>query len=742
MTAVILALTAACKTTQTPQSSDAILFKVGEEPVSTEEFLYVFNKNNYNDSVQNRQAAEDYLKLFINFKLKVKEARNMGLQHTSEFVQEFETYRDELAKPYLTETRVTASLVEEAYQRMKTEVNASHILIRVDENASPQDTLKAWETIREVYQKATSGDDFSELAQQYSQDPSARNNQGKLGYFSSMQMVYPFENAAYETPQGQVSEPFKTRFGYHILKVWDKRPSQGKLKTSHIMLRATSGISEQDSIKARNKIYEIYKLLQNGEDWNKLCAQFTEDLSSKPNNGALPWFGTGGLVPEFEQAAFALQNIGDFSAPVKTAYGWHIIKLDDKKDLEPFDQVKPELTERVKRDSRSSLSQQVLVQRLKKENGYKESSRQAELLKQLSENMEITDEWQVKDDSIFMSQALFHIGQKPYLMADFVNFLEEQPLPQSPQEPYDQLFSQKYQDYVNTSLVEFEKSQLSEKYPDYRMLVKEYEEGILLFQLMDEKVWTKAVRDSAGLEAYYQQHKENYRWKERAKATILNAANQEVLMQARDYLDQQFINIPASERYVEFETGQSVLTPPQEQILQGVANQLVSKAGASIQIKAHPEQQDYAQLIRIYLTDLNIPQASILLKINDQQTNAVELSLITTSKEVLEDIFNKQSSLTLQVEEGNFEKGVQEVLNKVSWAPGTYQLEHNDRYYLIEIEEILPDAYKSLHENRGTVISDYQDFLEKKWIKQLKEKYPVTIDQKELEKLYKKIEQA
>ncbi|MGD1894784.1 MAG: peptidylprolyl isomerase, partial [Cyclobacteriaceae bacterium] len=248
--------------------SEAVLFTSANDTVFADDFLYVFHKNRIVDSTTARtsesveQAVKEYLDLYVNFRLKVNAAEEAGLDQKESFQQELAQYREQLAKPYLIENRVTEQLIEDTYERMKQEVRASHILIEVPEDASPSDTLKAYQLADSLRTLALNGTSFSMLAEQYSSDPSAAANGGDLNYFSALQMVYPFEKAAYNTEVGSISQPVRTRFGYHIIKVQDKCPSQGKVKVAHIMIRPGGN---NDST-ARQKARQVYEQLRTGAD--------------------------------------------------------------------------------------------------------------------------------------------------------------------------------------------------------------------------------------------------------------------------------------------------------------------------------------------------------------------------------------------------------------------------------------------------------------------------------------------
>src|SRR5688572_29691197 len=311
-------LVTSCKTSKEAATQQLVLETIASTPVYTSEFQYVYNKNNANaENAYSKASIDEYLNLYTNFKLKVMEAEARGLDTTDAFRRELEGYKQQLAQPYLTEKSVTDKLVREAYDRMKKEINASHILINVNPDAEPKDTLAAYNKIADLRKRALGGEDFEKLAKEFSEDPSAKENGGKLGYFTALQMVYPFEDAAYKTDKGQISQPVRTRFGFHILKVNDIRDAQGEIKVSHIMVRATPNMPKADSAEAKRKVDEIYKRVQKNENWDKLASQFSEDAGSANNGGDLPWFGTGRMIPSFEDAAFKLQKPGDISIPVQ-----------------------------------------------------------------------------------------------------------------------------------------------------------------------------------------------------------------------------------------------------------------------------------------------------------------------------------------------------------------------------------------------------------------------------------------
>ena len=366
---ITLLITIGCSSIQTNKSTidtndtNSLFQLKNGMTVYTDEFEYVYRKNNFNnEKASTKTDIQEYFDLYIIFKQKVQAAKNLGQDTTKEFLTEFNSYKESLANSYINSKDLTEKLVQEAYDRYKEEISAAHILIRL---LNEEDTLTAYRKIDSIRQLAIEGADFTTLAKNNSEDPTAANNGGDLGYFTSMKMVYPFESAAYNTPVGNISEIARTRFGYHILYIKDRRISQGEISTSHIMIRTSPGDNAKKQEISRNKIFEIHDQLNNGVSWDQLCKQFSEDQNTRNKSGKLPPFGTGQMPPTFYQAASDLQKIGQYSDPITTSFGWHIVRLDGKLPIKDYDTMKPIIKNHISRDERATISQQALIRKLK-----------------------------------------------------------------------------------------------------------------------------------------------------------------------------------------------------------------------------------------------------------------------------------------------------------------------------------------------------------------------------------------
>jgi peptidyl-prolyl cis-trans isomerase SurA len=518
------------------QQKDEVIMTVKGKPVYKSEFENIYKKNNKDVNVS-KEALDEYMVLFTNFKLKVTEAEELGMDTVRKFRDELDGYRKQLAKPYLVDNNLNDNLIMEAYERLKTEIRASHILVKCDPEATPEDTMKAYKKAMSIRDKVMKGD-FAAVASTpgISDDPSAVKNKGDLGYFTSMQMVYPFETACYKLKVGEVSMPVRTRFGYHIIKVVDKRPSRGQIRVAHIMIVAKADDPAEKHENARKKAEEILAKVKAGEDFAALANQYSEDQSSARKGGELPIFGSGRMVPEFEDAAFALAKDGDVSGVIKTNYGYHIIKRLELKMLEPFDEKKAELKQKIQRDSRSFLPRKSFIVKLKTKYNYADLNKKKDLATfyTVVDTSIFDNEWKL-EKAKGLEKPLAKFADKTITQKDFAMYLWKNQHKQKNQD-IKTYINQQYENFMGDELVNYEDSKLEEQYPEFRALMKEYRDGILLFDLTDKKVWSKAVKDTAGLREYYDKNKMNYMHPERYDVVIYTCKDAELAKKVRGEL--------------------------------------------------------------------------------------------------------------------------------------------------------------------------------------------------------------
>lgn len=635
-----------------------VLMTIAEEPVTVKEFMDVYGKNNVNNQVIDQKSLEEYLELYINFKLKVKEAESLKMDTAKAFLEELEGYRKQLAKPYFTNEKVSEALLKEAYDRKLQDVRASHILLRLDKNALPEDTLRVYQKAMELRKRILAGEDFADVAAEASEDPSARDreeipgkqsfrpgNKGDLGYFSVFDMVYPFENGAYNTPVDEISMPVRSDFGYHLIKVTERSPATGTIEVAHIYLSLPINAPDSLDQEKSERIQRIYEEIQGGMKFEEAVKAYSEDRGSAQRDGKLSKFTVNRIVPEFVETVKTLE-VDEISKPVRTVYGYHIIKLIGTEAPGSFEEEKAKLSERLAKDSRAQKSEQAVIAQIKKENGFKANEANLHSFISQLDSTFVSGKWEASE-GLSNDNSLFKLGKKNYTNTDFIAFVKSK---QSKQENLNaaQYARQLFAQFTDQSCLDYEDSQLERKYPEFAALMEEYRDGILLFDLMDKEVWSKAVKDTTGLEAFYEAHKNNYMWGERADATVYT------------------IN----------------------------------------------KEDDVAHVKAILETGL--------------------------SDEALLKRLDQDSIRSVRIKTGKFEKGDNNFVDMTEWKTGlSDELKTNvDKgSVFVRIHKVLAPEPKALDEARGIITSDYQTELEKQWVNRLREKYPVTVNQKIFDKV-------
>jgi peptidyl-prolyl cis-trans isomerase SurA len=494
------------------------LITIDGEKTSVAEFKRVYEKNL--DAIDNEEAKSitKNLDLYINYKLKVREAYRIKLDTLTSYKKEINTYKNQLASPYLRDTTLINKLVEDAYFRTKNEVKAKHILIRMPKDASPKDTLIAYNKIFNLRERILKGENFEAIAAEFSDDRSAKNdaktgrkgNGGNLGYFNAFKMVYPFENAAYSTEIGKISMPFKTQFGYHIMQVDDMKESKGSIEAAHILIKDTTTVSE-------SKINDIYTKLKNKQSFEDLAKQYSDDTGSKDSGGKLGRFEAGRMVKPFSDAAFALENTNDFSKPFKTRFGWHIVKLIKKHPVASFDEMKKDLKTRIKKSSRMKLSKTAIINKLKKDYTITESEEAKKILNR-------KDLRKIDKDSL--QNAIITINDKEITQETFIKFIKNRR-----NVPVYELF----RTFKEDQIIDYYKENLIYTEPEYAHTLKEYEDGLLLFELMQNKIWTKSSKDTIGLKKYFETNAANY------KSDDLKSVKGQVINDYQNFLEKNWI---------------------------------------------------------------------------------------------------------------------------------------------------------------------------------------------------------
>ncbi len=617
--------------------NDKTLMTVAGKQVSAGEFIRMYKKS---AEPGKPPDTDTYLQQYITFKLKVADAVKEGLDTTKAFRNELNGYRNQLAQNYLTDAQTKEKLLAKTYQRSLTEINAWHILIACPEGAKPEDTLNAWQKASAVRERIIQGEPFEQVARGTSDDPSVKINGGNLGYFTVFQMIMPFEDAAYSLKKGAISEPVRTPYGYHIIMVADKRASKGKILVAHIMKASPPGTGEKEAKQAEESINAIYKELGEGASFSKLAEKYSDHKESASQGGKLNWFGTGEIISDFSEAAFSLTDTGKYTKPVRTLYGWHIIKLLDRKAPGTFEETKSYLESKINQSYLNSLSKKSFVEKLKKDYKFKINQPAFAWFTENTDTLIIRG--LAKFDRTRMpSGNLYSFANQSITTKDFASYIERRGSMIVTDDPV-YFINKSIEARISDQIIKYENSILEKKYPDFRYLMNEFHDGILLFEISSRKVWNKVQEDSAGLKQYYEDHKQNFLTKKG--------------IEAKTYI-------------------------------------LKSDRGGKTLFSAYKRYSRKPDTDNLMLNK-----------------------------------FNKKNDSLLVITERKWFAGDDPEIDKIQWIPGYRSVKINNFPAVILIKKIIEPAPLPFKEVQGEMMTGYQEYLENEWIRQLKEKYPVKID--------------
>lgn len=490
------------------QQEDYVMLRIDGKDVMRSEYEYIMNKNISNGAEMGETLNDSaQLEMFINYKLKVMEAESQGLDTTRQFIREFSQYRAQLASPYLTDDSLNQRLFREAYDHFHQDCEVSHILIRIGGDKTPEDTLLAYQKAMKAYERLQK-EPFATVADETSDDPSVKENHGHLGFFTAMQTVWPFEQAMYTLPVNQISKPIRSSYGYHIILVHSRRPAVGQIHAAHILKTFTSKTNPEVKERLFIEIRDLKRRAENGEDFATLAKDHSEDHGSGSRGGDLGWFGINRMVPEFERAAFALKP-GEISDVITTQFGYHIIKVYEQRDVEPFEKKRAEIGRAMQADDRAYAGKRSFVAKKMKELGMVIDSSTVQKVVEIMNDINPAD-------SIFIVKAsevkgnVVSYDTVTYTAVDFAKFCSAFAVTKVSDHEYGKWFDH----FIEMLVTDNENMVLESKYPEFRNLVREYHDGILLYDISTREVWERAIRDTAGIEAYFAKNRKKYAFTE------------------------------------------------------------------------------------------------------------------------------------------------------------------------------------------------------------------------------------
>lgn len=628
---------------------DPVLFTVGNQDVPVSEFEYIFKKNNSDGLDASLQEVKDYLDLYINFKLKVQRAKELKIDTINTLNEELEGYRQQLAKSYLMNKEVVSKLVAELFERKQYDINISHLVVEIPADATEKEVENAYQEALKYRKMLKESESFSKVARQHSDDPAVNENGGNIGYVNAPlpEGFYHFETAAYETEVGDFSMPVRSPMGFHILKVNDKRDARGEYELAHILIRkATDGSGPTPEEKTQL----VLDRLEKGESFEKLAGEMSEDAATSQRGGYVGFVGINLFERSFEDAAFSIPEDGAYSEPIETRVGYHIIKRISRRPLEDPELMRPLILAQIEKSDRKEIAMKELIQRIKEEANYSfQESVLDSFIAELDDEI-FSYRWQVPEN--LDDQALFSLGNKEVMLSEFAEHLRRntrQRLRMSREMDIAEAVHQIYHDFVGDKAISFQESRLENKYPEFRALMREYEEGILLFEITKKKVWDRASNDTVGLRQFYEAHQHQYKSEEMAEVTIFKVS------------------------------------------------------GA-----------------------------------NDRRLNRIHEFAADHSAEELNKRFHGKRNVEIETERQKIRKSnLPEDLKFEEGFTTEISQDENGKHLFSKVSKILPSKPKPLEEARGFVIADYQDKLEKEWMEELKDRFEVTINRNVLDRMYK-----
>ena len=506
-------------------ADDDVLLTISGEPVSANEFVRVYNKNLNLVQDDSQKEVDSYLELFVNYKLKLTEAKALRYDKDPVYLKEFKSYKDQLTQSFLTDKNVTDDLIREAYDRTENEVKAQHILILLDEVET--DTLATYSKIQDL-RKRFINEDFESLKKELHNGESVFVED--LGYFSAFKMVYNFESAAYATEVGGVSQPFRTRFGFHVVKILEKRKSRGQVTVAHIMIANTQ---KDSTLVPEERIQELHRLVLQGDDFVDLAKQFSDDKSSSMRGGELNPFKSGQINSEiFETTAFELSPSNSISQPIQTQFGWHILKYINKKPVQSFEELQPELNNKVGKDSRSKLVKAKMLEQLLVEYQIKNpNSEVANFESNLSYNAS-QNVWELSK-KLDNSQSFLIIKNQTLTYQNFLEYLNKNQKSIKKEWSTAVVVKRQYASFLEQAVFKYKEANLETENEEFAHILNEYREGLLLFELMQDKIWEGAKNDSIGLQEFYNANKQNYVWPDRIEGSVARSTDAKYIKKVR-----------------------------------------------------------------------------------------------------------------------------------------------------------------------------------------------------------------
>ncbi|MDT8886588.1 peptidylprolyl isomerase [Aquirufa sp. LEPPI-3A] len=722
--------------------------QLGSKKISAALFEKDYRRLLESDSIKS-DNKQKFLSDYIDYQLKILAAEDAKIPQSPAFQDEYQSFRKELASPYLIDGEKSEALVKEAYQRLKFEKQVGHILVKLPQNPSIADTLIAYQKIDNIRKRVLAGEIFEDLAKKFSEDDLSALKGGNIGFVTSLQTQYAFENAVYALEKGGISGIVRTSAGYHLIKILDVRPNQGKIRLAHILVSVPVNAATNLQVDAKNRIDQVQKYLEKGdESFELICKNYSEDPYSKGRGGELRrWYYSSDLSEELQSKLFTIQRLGDYTEPIRTNLGWQIFKLLDKKPLLSYDEMAEYLRQKVVTDpERSALIRTSFMKRVKSENKVVVLEAAEKLALERFAQDRIGDEY-------YLKMPLLQVSEKTWTIQDFYQFIVAQQKKKLKALGYLPTITERtwLDEFIDIHTLEEEEKNLETKYPAFKEQMQEFFEGNLYSKIIDQEIFEKSL-DSLRQQAYFQSHAAQFTMPARIKAKIIDADTPKTLADGLELLGKS--PYPMNKRLpdIGFALGQVVMIEGANKIAQELFILMAKNRDYVIELAGYQDASEadtlsearVNHLVR-YLVKKGISAARIIERVEgtlkpvsktDKAKNArVAIKFYSQSMDDVVKRFNAIKPQSLIAEEGYFIKGQNPLLDGIAWEVGKQTKELNGRHIYLEISQMEPERLKRFDESRSSIIRELQVLLEKDWLTNLKQRFPVVLQTEELNRI-------
>jgi peptidyl-prolyl cis-trans isomerase SurA len=722
--------------------------QVGNKKISLAVFEKDYRRLLDSDSIK-ADNKQKFLSDYIDYQLKILAAEDAKIPQSQAFVEEYQSFRKELASPYLVDAEKSEALVKEAYQRQKLEKQVAHILVKLPATPTVGDTLIAFQKIDNIRKKLLAGEQFDDLAKKYSEDEVSAGKGGNIGYYTSLQSQYSFENAFYNIDKGQISGIVRTTKGYHVIKILDVRPNQGKIRLAHILVSVPINAPSNLQVDAKNRIDQVQKYLEKGEDsFDLICKNYSEDPYSKARGGELRrWYFSSDLTEELQSKLFSIQRLGDYTEPIRTNLGWQIFKLLDKKPLLSYDEMAEFLRQKVVTDpERSAIIRNSFMKRVKADNKVVIDAAAEKIAIERFSLDRVGDEF-------YLKMPLLKVADKSWTIQEFYQFVIEQQKKKLKSLGYLPSISLGIwlEEFADSHALDQEEKNLEMKYPAFKEQMQEFFEGNLFSKIIDQEIFEKSL-DSLSQQAFYKSNQAQFTMPVRVKAKIIDADTPKTLSEASELLAKA--PYPMNKRLpdINFALGKSELNDAAVKISQELFMLMAKNRDYVIELSGYHDASEadsmsdsrVNKLVK-YLVKKGISSTRVNEKVegtlkpvstSDKTKNSrVAIRFYSQSMDDVIKRFNAIKPKSLVAEEGYYLKGQNALLDGIAWEVGKQTKELNGRQVYIEISQLEPERLKRFDESRSTVIRELQVQLEKNWLTSLKQRYPVVLQTEELNRI-------